>query len=214
MGLESKYFKRNFYYDNSRVERFIGIIKSPLSSPQRQKAFKNVVFKMMKDVVKKNMRNYLNLLSNGTGIDKEDIPTEDELLADCYIIFDKCLTKYKLGCGYNFYFYFNKSMSRCFYRSWTKEMIRDNANVEIGEELETVNENFHTSYDHTGNSMSLFLSNFDFSELELRVINSRLIDQKTSEFLEENPDVTHNQYSQALKNIKERIQSFKDLGEI
>lgn len=105
-------------------------------------------------------------------------------------------------------------MSRCFYRSWTKEMIRDNANVEIGEELETVNENFHTSYDHTGNSMSLFLSNFDFSELELRVINSRLIDQKTSEFLEENPDVTHNQYSQALKNIKERIQSFKDLGEI
>lgn len=214
MGLESKYFKNDFYYDNARVERFIGIIKSPQSSSQRQRAFKNVVFKMMKDVVKKNMRNYLNLLSNGTGIDKEEIPTEDELLADCYIIFDKCLTKYKLGCGYNFYFYFNKSMSRCFYRSYTKEMIRDNANVEIGEELETVNEHFHTSQEHAGNSMSLFLRNFNFSELELRVINSRLIDQKTSEFLDENPDITHNQYSQALKNIKERIQSFRDLGEI
>ena len=214
MGLESKYFKHNFYYDNARVERFIEIIKSPNSSPQRQQAFKNVVFKMMKDVVKKNMRNYLNLLTNGTSIEKEEIPTEDELVADCYIIFDKCLTKYKLGAGYNFYFYFNKSMSRCFYRSWTKEMVRDNSSIEIGEALETVNARFHTSADHTSNSMNLLLSTFDFNPLELRVIKSRLAGQKTGEFLKANTDVTHNQYSAALKSIKERIQGFRDLGEI
>lgn len=214
MGLESKYFKHDFYYDNARVERFIEIIKSKDSSPRRQAAFKNVVFKMMKDVVKKNIRNYLNLLVNGTSIDKDEIPTTDELVADCYLIFDKCLTKYKLGCGYNFYFYFNKSMSRCFYRAWTKEMARDNSSVEIGDALETVNERFHTSKEHASNSMSLLLSSFDFSELELRVIKSRLAGQKTSEFLQANTDITHNQYSKALKIIKERIQSFRDLGEI
>ena len=214
MGLESKYFKHDFYYDNARVERFIEIIKSEDSSLRRQAAFKNVVFKMMKDVVKKNIRNYLNLLVNGTSIDKDEIPTTDELVADCYLIFDKCLTKYKLGCGYNFYFYFNKSMSRCFYRAWTKEMARDNSSVEIGDALETVNERFHTSKEHASNSMSLLLSSFDFSELELRVIKSRLAGQKTSEFLQANTDITHNQYSKALKIIKERIQSFRDLGEI
>lgn len=214
MGLESKYFKHDFYYDNARVERFIEIIKSPDSSPKRQQSFKNVVFKMMKDVVKKNIRNYLNLLCNGTSIPVEEIPTTDELVADCYLIFDKCLTKYKLGCGYNFYFYFNKSMSRCFYRSWTKEMSRDNSHVEIGEALETVNERFHTSSDSASNSISLFLSTFNFNTLEMRVIKSRLSGQKTSEFLKLNTDVTHNQYSVALKAIKERIQSFRDLGEI
>ena len=214
MGLESKYFKHDFYYDNARVERFIEIIKSPDSSPKRQQSFKNVVFKMMKDVVKKNIRNYLNLLCNGTSIPAEEIPTTDELVADCYLIFDKCLTKYKLGCGYNFYFYFNKSMSRCFYRSWTKEMSRDNSHVEIGEALETVNERFHTSSDSASNSISLFLSTFNFNTLEMRVIKSRLSGQKTSEFLKLNTDVTHNQYSVALKAIKERIQSFRDLGEI
>ena len=214
MGLESKYFKHDFYYDNNRVERFIEIIKSPDSSPKRQQSFKNVVFKMMKDVVKKNIRNYLNLLCNGTSIPAEEIPTTDELVADCYLIFDKCLTKYKLGCGYNFYFYFNKSMSRCFYRSWTKEMSRDNSHVEIGEALETVNERFHTSSDSASNSISLFLSTFNFNTLEMRVIKSRLSGQKTSEFLKLNTDVTHNQYSVALKAIKERIQSFRDLGEI
>ena len=93
MNLEAKYFKCDFYYDNARVERFIEIIKSPQSSARRQKAFKNVVFKMMKDVVKKNIRNYLNLLTNGTSI--EEIPTTDELIADCYIVFDKCLEKFK-----------------------------------------------------------------------------------------------------------------------
>lgn len=214
MGLESKYFRRDFYYDNARVERFIEIIKNPESSSRRQQAFKNVVFKMMKDVVKKNMRNYLNLLTNGTSIPKDEIPTEDELVADCYLIFDKCLTKYKLGCGYNFYFYFNKSMSRCFYRSWTKEMSRDNSSVEIGEALETVNRRFHTSADSTSNSMNLLLDSFDFTTLERRVIKSRLAGQKTGEFLKANPDVTHNQYSQALKNVKVRIQEYKLMGEI
>ena len=214
MGLESKYFKHDFYYDNDRVERFIEIIKSPESSPERQQAFKNVVFKMMKDVVKKNMRNYLNLLVNGTSIDRDKIPTEDELIADCYIIFDKCISKYKLGCGYNFYFYFNKSMSRCFYRSWTREMVRDNSSIEIGEALETVNSRFHTSADHTSNSVDLLLRNFEFTALELRIVKSRIAGQKTGEFLKANTDVTHNQYSVALKRIKERIQSFRNLGEI
>ena len=212
MSLESKYFKHDFYYDNARVERFIEIIKSPLSSVKRQKAFKNVVFKMMKDVVKKNMRNYQNLLTNGTSID--EIPAIDELIADCYIIFDKCIEKYKSGCGYNFYFYFNKSMSRCFYRSWTKEMTRDNNSVEIGEEMETANSSFHTRADATGGTMELLLDNFRFEGVERRIIESRLAGQKTSEFLEENPDVTHSQYSQALKNIKERIKEYQDLGEI
>ena len=214
MGLESKYFKHDFYYDNARVERFIGIIKNPESTSRRQQAFKNVVFKMMKDVVKKNMRNYLNLLTNGTSIPQEEIPTEDELVADCYLIFDKCLTKYKLGCGYNFYFYFNKSMSRCFYRAWTKEMSRDNSSVEIGEALETVNARFHTSSDSTSNSMNLLLDSLGVNSLERRVIKSRLAGQKTGEFLKANTDVTHNQYSQALKNVKVLLKRFKDSGEI
>ena len=169
---------------------------------------------MMKDVVKKNMRNYLNLLTNGTSIPQEEIPTEDELVADCYLIFDKCLTKYKLGCGYNFYFYFNKSMSRCFYRAWTKEMSRDNSSVEIGEALETVNARFHTSSDSTSNSMNLLLDSLGVNSLERRVIKSRLAGQKTGEFLKANTDVTHNQYSQALKNVKVLLKRFKDSGEI
>ena len=93
-------------------------------------------------------------------------------------------------------------------------MAAANSHVEIGEALETVNERFHTSSDSASNSISLFLSTFNFNTLEMRVIKSRLSGQKTSEFLKLNTDVTHNQYSVALKAIKERIQSFRDLGEI
>lgn len=214
MGLESKYFKSDFYYDNARVERFIAIIQDPNSSPERQRAFKNVVFKMMKDVIKKNMRNYLNLLNNGTSISKEEMPTEDALVADCYIIFDKCLSKYKLGCGFNFYFYFNKSMSRCFYRSWLKEMNRDNASVEIGEAIETVNARFHTRADVSGSTVNLLLDGFRFSEVERRIIKSRMAGQKTNEFLKANFDVSHSQYSQLLKNIKQKMRKYQDSGEI
>lgn len=105
-------------------------------------------------------------------------------------------------------------MSRCFYRSWTKEMTRDNNSIEIGEAIETVNARFHTRADVTGSSMDLLLDNFHFDGIERRVIKSRLAGQKTSEFLKRNADVTHSQYSQALKNIKERIKEYQSLGEI
>ena len=62
----------------------------------------------MKDIVKKNIANYLNLLNN---TEAKDMPDRDELVADCYIIFDKCLEKYIIKGNYNFYFYYNKSLS-------------------------------------------------------------------------------------------------------
>lgn len=212
MTLETKYFKHDFYYDNAKVEKFIEIIKSPGISSQRQAAFKNVIFKMMKDVVKKNIRNYLNLLSNGTSL--VELPTIDEVLADCYIIFDRCVEGYKVGCGYNFYFYFNKSLGRCFFRNWHKEMTRDNSSIEISNALETVNIHFHTREDSASNSMSMLLDCFDFSDVEIRIINSRIAGQKTGEFLKGNIDVTHGQYSQCLKRIRTLLQSFKEKGEL
>ena len=164
----------------------------------------------MKDIVKKNIANYLNLLS-GLEIRGDMLPSRDELVADCYIIFDKCLEKYKLGKGYNFYFYFNKSLSRNFFRDYQKAMQRCNG-VEITEPLTVVNSKFH---DYTPmDTTELLLIHLGLSELEKRICRSRMLGQKSSEFLVKNPDVNSGQYSKALKRIKEVLIEFKKRGEI
>jgi hypothetical protein len=208
MSLESVYFKRDYQYKAKFVNKCIAIIRFT-KSEKRRKAYRNLVFKMMKDIVKKNIANYLNLLSS---IDMKDtLPTRDELIADCYIIFDKCVEKFILGKDYNFYFYFNKSLSRNFFRDYQKELQHNNS-VEITEALATVNSGFHDY--HQLDTTELLMEHLGLNELEIRICRSRMLGQKTSEFLSENEDVTNAQYSKRLKRIKEVLIEFQENGEI
>lgn len=208
MSLESMYFKADYHYKAKFVNKCIAIIRFS-KNEKRVQAYKNLVFKMMKDIVKKNIANYLNLLTN---TEMKDMPDRDELVADCYIIFNKCLEKYVLNKTYNFYFYFNKSLSRNFYRDYQKELQRSNNHVEVSEALATVNKGFH-DYRKPDNT-ELIMSQLGFDELEKRICRSRMLGQKTSEFLKENPDVTNGQYSRCLKKIKEVLQQSQEREEI
>lgn len=208
MGLESVYFKTDYRYKTKFVNRCISIIRYT-KNENRKKAFMNLLFKMMKDIVKKNIANYINLLSSVEM--KDTLPTRDELVAECYLIFDKCITKYKIGRGYNFYFYFNKSLSRNFFRGYQKAMQKNNR-VEITEALSTVHPGFRVN--ESLDTVDLLMSQLLFSEVEVRICRSRLKGQKTSEFLKENSDITNSQYSKCLKHIKELLIDSKNRGEI
>lgn len=210
MSLESMYFKKDYHYKSRLVNKWIAIIRGAekVENHKRARAFKNLVFKMMKDIVKKNICNYLNLLQN---TERKDMPERDELIADCYIIFDKCLSKFKIGKGFNFYFYFNKSLSRNFFRDYQKELNR-NKKVEITEALENVNSGFHDNKEP--DTTEVLMLNLGFSEIEMRICRSRVLGQKTSEFLEDNEDITPAQYSKGLKRVKEILIIYQEKGEI
>lgn len=208
MSLESVYFKKDYHYKARFVNRCIAIIRFS-KNERRVQAYKNLVFKMMKDIVKKNICNYLNLLQNTER--KDMLPERDELIADCYLIFDKCLDKYIINKKYNFYFYFNKSLSRNFFRDYQKELQR-NKKVEITEALTTVHQGFHDRSEP--DTTELLMSQLGFDELKQRICRSRMLGQKTSEFLEENPDITNGQYSRCLKRVKEVLLKSKEKGEI
>ena len=179
------------------------------TNEKRVRAFKSLVFKMMKDIVKKNMANYLNLLRN-SGV--QDLPDKDDLLADCFIIFDKCVERYLVGRGYNFYFYFNKSLSRNFYRDYQKEVKRNNSDKEITDVMTIVNSSFHVTEIHE--SEIFIISHLGFSDTEMMICKSKISGQKTSEFLRGHPDITSVQYSRALRNIKDKLLEAKENKDI
>lgn len=192
-------FRLSFYYSNSRVNRFIEIIQQT-DNDSRKKAFKILVFKMMKDIVNKNIVNYLNLITN-TKIEEEP-PSYDECLSDCYIIFDNCVNGFKVGSS-NFYFYYNKSLSRNFYRNYQRLVRHKNTIFELTDAIQIMNENMHITHNYI--SMKLLMEQLEFDELEKRISYSRLNGEKSFEFLEKNNDVSKNEYSQALKSIKRKM---------
>ena len=208
MSLESVFFRKDFYYNVRLVEKSINIIQTSTDS-KRIQAFKTLVFKMMKDVVKKNIANYLNLLRN---VNSTDIPERDELVSDCFIVFDKCVSKFIVNKGYNFYFYFNKSLSRNFFREYYKKLQGGNSTVDITDVMMIVNKSFHTK--ESQGSVEMLLDNLKFTELEKRICQSKMNGQKISDFLKANTDVTNSQYARALKSVKAKLLEAKENKEI
>lgn len=206
MGLENKYFRKDFHYRNKIVNRCLLIIKFS-KDEKRVRAFKNFVFKMMKIVVKKNVSNHINMLKT---VKNADVPERDELVAECYIMFDKCIEKYKVCKKNNFYFYFNKSMSRNFFRIYQK-LVR-NSTVELTDAMQIVHP--HLQEAENPDTMEALLSSLGLTELEKRVCRSKLIGQKSSEFVQENPDVSSSEYSTAMRKIKEVLAILIERGEI
>ena len=191
-------FQLSFYYSNARVNRFIEIIQTT-DNERRKVAFKVLVFKMMKDIVNKNIANYLNLITN-TNLE-ENPPSWEECLSDCYIIFNNCIDVFKVG--YNFYFYYNKSLSRNFYRNYQRLIRQRNTMFELTDVIQVMNENMHITHNHV--SMEFLMEQLEFNELEKRISYSRLNGEKSFEFLEKNNDISKSEYSQTLKSIKRKI---------
>lgn len=210
MNLETSYFKSDFRYRIKFVNKCITIIRYS-SNEKRKKAYRNLLFKMMKDIVKKNISNFLNLINSIDGILQENIPSRDELLSDCYVIFDKCIEKYLISPTNNFYFYFNKSLSRNFYKEY-RQYLRRSVNTEITESLTTASPVFHQKT--RDNSVELLLYHMGLTDFEMKVARSRLRGQRSSEFLKENTDVTSAQYTRALKRMKEILIEFKESGDL
>lgn len=208
MSLEDKYFCKDYEYEAKFVNKYIAIIRFS-KNEERVSAYKDLVFKMMKDIVKKNISNYMNLLS-GTCI-KDDLPDRCELIADCYIVFDRCLELFKITKKNNFYFYFNKSLGRNFYRQYQKTLTMCK-NVYLTEALTTVNSEFHCKGHVDTNDM--IMDNLGLTDLEKLICESRLRGERTADFLEKNEGVNSGQYSRSLRRIKSIVIHFKDKGQI
>lgn len=207
MKLEKVYFKKNFYYSSRKINKYIAIIKFS-TKEIRTRSFKNLVFKMMKDIVKKNVNNYIKLLQN-SGI--KEIPEKDELISECYIIFDKCLGKFEISKNNNFYFYYNKSLSRYFFRNYQKEVNKNNA-IEITDSVFMFNSNLQSRNEH--DELDLILKNIGLTSLEIQICYSKINGQKAVEFLEKNTEITSVQYTKSIKRIKEVLIDFKNKDEI
>lgn len=204
MSLERKIFKRKFVYRQKFINACILRIKYGHRSERTIRGYKMYIFKMMHDIILKNVCNFINLLSNGTNV--REVPTRDDVLADAYIMFDKCIEKFQVKRGNNFYYYLNKSLSRNFFREYQRTQKR----VELTDAMEVVNPDLH--YNSHNYESILSMKNLDFSDIEKRIAISRINGEQISEFLKKNNDITKLQYQMAIMRMKMVISKAKEEG--
>ena len=164
-SVERQMFRQPFKYRIGLVNKYILIIRH-CDEQRRASAYRNLVFRMMGHIVLKNITNYINLLN---GSNAPDIPSRDEAIADCYAMFDKCLEKFTILPGANFYFYFNKSIARNFYTLYKKNLKARHS--EISDTLESSHPDMRVP-GHV-NDMEITFDTLGFTDLERRITMSR-----------------------------------------
>lgn len=200
MSLQKKIFRKKSYrYKNQFINSCIMRIRYGQRSVRTLNGYKLFIFKSMKDMITKNINNCINLIKNGTSA--RECPTFDELLSDCYIVFETCLVKYKVRRNHSFYFYFNKSLSRNFYRLYKREI--NMPCLELSEEITICHHSLRASneIDYTQS----FLEKLGLSDLEILICKSKMNDEKKTDFLKNNPTCSDKTYNIAFKHIKEVI---------
>lgn len=206
MNLERRIFKRKFIYRQRFINVCILRIKYGHRSERTIRGYKMYLFKMMHDIIQKNVCNYINLLTNGT--DLREIPTHDDVLTDAYLMFDRCLQKFKVKKGHNFYYYLNKSLSRNFFREYKK--IQNNSTLELTDSIEFYNPDLHYVSDNY--ESLLILKKLGCNELECRVAISKMNGEQITEFLSKNKSITRLQYQMAMRRIKMIVAQAKEEG--
>lgn len=203
MTLEQDLFRQDYPYKSSVINTAIGVIQKS-GDPNKVQNMKTFVFKAMKDIVRKNITNYINLLN---GIEYQNVPERDELVTECYLIFDKCLARYNphydngiTASAGNFYFFFNKSLSRSFFKEFRRAQRQKPR--ELTPVLQNVNRQLRID---PVDDVETLIELLGFDEVEQRIARGRLAGQRTADFLKDNVDITEAQYVRTLKRIKDSL---------
>ena len=107
--MAKKLLRREFIYKRKFINACILRIRFGRRSERTIQGFKTYIFKSMKTIIEKNIQNYINLLN---GSPCRQIPEYDEILSECWLVFEDCINKYKVKKYNNFYFYFNNLTQR------------------------------------------------------------------------------------------------------
>lgn len=171
------------------------------------------IFYMMKKILVKNINNYQKLCRNS--VLGANYNTDEEMESECFLVFENCVYKFVSDSGKNdFYFYFNKSLSRSLYKIFLKNIKNTESvsNASSLSEYSEENDVLEKYLDHSTNNLSIkfTLTNFKFDDNCLKVIDSKLRGEKMSEFIRSSSDMDQKVYDKSLKKVKKELNLERD----
>jgi hypothetical protein len=205
MELIDEIFGKEFIYNKKLVNKMVTIIRYD-KRPERVDKYKLLLFKMLKTLVLKNVRNYFNLCKNAEHRIFEQMD-EGEYIAESYIVFQNCLEKYTLNATYDFYFYFNKALSQHFYAFYRREGLMGNYELTDGIAVHSDHVRVEQPVEC---SMQMLMENLGFTNLEKRILFAKMNKELSRPaFLKKNPDITPEMYKEAMASIQQKGQILK-----
>lgn len=205
-------------FDISTLKISIVVIKATDNEALKEK-HKLKIFQMFgRVVITKQINNFFALIKHKSNTD--DIITKNGLIAEAWIVLDRCLEKCELSRAASFLYYYNTALDRHFSRLRNNLFKNNKKTVYIidhfaGEEKNENNESvilsrlIGESSNFDNNNFHLLLhqmvKEWGFSIDEIRVTTSRMSKQRVNDFLKDNFDIDQNKYYSILESIRKKL---------
>ena len=192
------------YYDKKEVTKLL--IKAKKSKNKRKSdEAKKILFLSLSRIVVKNIENFFKISIKYSDL----IHDRNDLVSECYLTLDKCVEKYDLNIGSVFYWYYNKSltfrMQRIIEKNYYKH--RNNFRVEREHESFIFSSKLSTiSTDFT----DFYLDIFQVTDEERKIIEAKMTGKKIKEFVEDEMQITWNEYYKRVGSIKNKLKTIRD----
>lgn len=195
----------SFSHDNRLVEKHIIIIRFGKNDRVRDKS-KIQAFLMMHKILVKNIDNF-NYLAKKYGVNKEELEcfSKDDLILEAFEVFNKCSKNFKLFKKYDFYWFFNKAVERCFLRLVKKFKNNSSHTANIDSEFIT---------DTLGDMSNMIESDIDYASLDFEFLKftrreksialSKIKGEKVQAYLKKSK-LSQIEYYEILKSIKQKL---------
>lgn len=192
----------SYQYSPRLVKKCI-ILANKCSNERLATNSKLELFKMLSEVVVKNIQNFYSLTQSYENV----IHTKDDLVGDAYFVMNKCLSNFDAKRGKQFYFYYNKSLTRAFVRIIEQNYLKHRNTTRVDEEFESFV--FIGEVKNTLDLVEFYLDLFKLTEEEREIVRSKLADQKPRDFLLESDNVTWKTYFSSLESIKKKFEPLR-----
>lgn len=197
----------NSPYDKKKVNILVLKIKKCVDENKSNK-FKIELFNLMNKVIVKNINNYLKLTTNSPI--KSDSNNFLEMQSEAFIILVKCVDGFKIKDGNDFYFYFNKSLSRNFFRFFSQHIREKKRGDMVSDFIKLFSPNPTNEIDE---DIEFLIQQLGFSKDEQRILLSKIYNQNKSDFLSKNKDFNSEKYNSCMTIIKEMLNKLRDKDE-
>lgn len=190
-------------YDEDKVRKSLIIIKS-VKNTRLADRHKEFVMFSLSDIIVKNVNNFFNLIKHVE--ECRLLHEKDDIVAECYVIMQKCMDNFDVKRNKNFFWYYNKSLSMGLFRM-TKRMYK--TNIYFKDFADMYGGENRLMQQSTQQALDPLIMNVDFTPEELDYLQSKLNDEKITDYLIRT-NFTRTLYYRVERDVKFKLKRHYD----
>jgi hypothetical protein len=194
----------NKAYKQALLSKYLIDIKNNVGLSEREiERIKILAFILSSKIIIKSINNFFSLIKNSEFEKNNIVHEEQDIMIECFIVFENCVKNLKISKIKYFPFYLNNALNRAIFRIYNKSYNKYQGTIQ------NTDDNEKYLLDRIKGDV-IKINTFDIdlmclSDFELQIVESRYVCEKAKEFCDRT-NTSMALYKETLEIIKKKLE--------